>query len=80
MSKIGIEEVEDCGKIGKVLVIDNSDKTHQNRVLCFVEKKISNFCKYSIETKWIPDEYHPTILLDKDDIEKLITKLQELIN
>lgn len=77
---VTIEEYESFGKTNHVVVIDKSDKKHPNRSLrIFRMPDPLNRIRYSIKADWTPDEYHPTMFLEKEDIEDLIQKLQELL-
>ena len=77
---VTIEDYENLGKTNQMVVIDKSDNKHPNRILrIFRMLDPLNRIRYSIKADWTPDEYHPTMFLEKDDIEDLIHKLQELL-
>lgn len=77
---VTIEEYESLVKTNQAVVIDKSDKKHPNRILrIFRMQDPLDRIRYSIKADWTQAEYHPTMFLEKEDIEDLIHKLQELL-
>ena len=77
---VTIKDYEEFGKTNKVVIIDKSDGSHPKRILSiFREIDILNRTSFSVKAAWTPEAYHPTMMLDKEDIRELIQKLQELL-
>ncbi len=78
---VKIENYEAYGKTNKVIVVDKSDTKHSYRTFrIFKELDVLNRIIFSMKVDWTPEEYHPTMVLDEDDIKNLIQKLQELLD